>query len=276
MQTPPCEARTGVLDGRARSPGPVHAALGQATVSRGAGGSRGQRGAAGGGARLRREDGFTLIELLVAMSLGLIIVTATLALFITSQKDEQGLFSRADTVQLANEGLRQMDQDLRQAYEINYPLSSTTSNGCTASSGTQPCNIIDVLTRLTGTDYEVRYDCTVTSTTVSGDKSCWRYECSASASTTTTSSCTASSSTLLSSREVIDDVSNPSTTPVFSLCYTSTLTTGSACTSSGTATSATVTIDTPAAGTLSSSAGGDRSTVVLTDGIYMPDLSYGQ
>lgn len=226
------------------------------------------------------EDGFTLIEVLVAMSLALIILTATLALFIASQKDEQGLFKRADAVQTANEGLRQMDQDLRQAYEINFPVAATSTNGCVASSGKQPCNIIDVLARLTGTgysysDYEVRYDCTVASTTVTGDTSCWRYLCSASASTLTSSSCVTSSSTLLSSREVIDDVSNGST-PVFSLCYTSTSTTGAACASGGTATSATVTIDTPAAGTLSTSAGGDRSTIVLSDGIFMPDLSYGQ
>src|ERR1700677_3583595 len=137
------------------------------------------------------------------MSLGLVVLTATLALFITSQKDEQGVFSRADAVQSANEGVRQMDQDLRQAYEIIFPLSSTTTNGCVASSGTQPCNIIDVLARLTGTgysytDYEVRYDCTVASTTIPSDTSCWRYLCSASAATSATSSCLASSSTLLS------------------------------------------------------------------------------
>jgi hypothetical protein len=74
---------------------------------------------------------------------------------------------------------------------------------------------------------------------------------------------------------VIDDVSNGST-PVFSLCYTSTSTTGAACVAGGSATSAAVTLDTPAAGTLSTAAGGDRSTIVLTDDILMPDLSYGQ
>lgn len=229
---------------------------------------------------LAGQQGFTLIELLLAMSLALIVLTATLALFISSQKEEQGVFSRADTVQTANQGLRQMDQDLRQAYEINFPIASTSTNGCVASTGKQPCNIIDVLARLTGTgysytDYEVRYDCTVASTTITSDTSCWRYLCSASATTSATSSCLASSSTLLSSREVIDDVSN-GTTPVFSLCYTSTSTTGAACAAGGTVSSATVTIDTPAAGTVATSVGGDRSTIVLSDGIFMPDLSYGQ
>jgi Tfp pilus assembly protein PilW len=231
-------------------------------------------------ARLAGDRGFALLELLVAMSFALIVLTATLAIFTTSQKDEQGIFGKADAVQLANAGLREMDQDLRQAYEINFPVSSTTSNGCTASSGKQPCNIVDVLARLTSTgytytDYEVRYDCTVASTTITSDTSCWRYLCSASAATLATSSCLASSSNLLSSREIIDDVSNGST-PVFSLCYTATSTSGAACAAGGTATSATVTIDTPAAGKLSTAAGGDRAAIVLSDGIFMPDLSYGQ
>jgi hypothetical protein len=35
-----------------------------------------------------------------------------------------------------------------------------------------------------------------------------------------------------------------------------------------------VTIDTPAAGTLSRTSGGDPSTVVLTDNVYMPNLDF--
>jgi prepilin-type N-terminal cleavage/methylation domain-containing protein len=252
----------------------VHIELGQAAVAEHSRGDKRQRGRFAGG--LSGEGGFTLIEVLISMSLALVILTATFALFITSQKDEQGLFSRADAVQTVNAGLREMDQDLRQAYQINFPLAATTTNGCVASSGTQPCNIIDVLSRLSGTDYEIRYDCTVASTTVSGDTACWRYLCSATATTPTSSSCLASSGTLISRREVIDDVSNPSTTPVFSLCYTATAATGAACAAGGTVTSADVTIDSPAAGTLSTSAGGDRSTIILSDGIFMPDLSYGQ
>jgi hypothetical protein len=215
------------------------------------------------------------------MSLALIVLTATFAVLIGGQRDQQVLISKADAVQTASVGVRAMSQDLRQAYDIEFPLAATTANGCVATAGVQPCNIIDVLARLTGTgypytDYEVRYDCTVPSTTISGDTACWRYLCSASATTTATSSCLASStSTLLSARLVIDDLTNGST-PVFSLCYASAITTGAACATGGTATSATVTISTPAAGTLSTAAGGDRSAIVLSDSIYMPDLSYGQ
>jgi prepilin-type N-terminal cleavage/methylation domain-containing protein len=231
------------------------------------------------------ERGFTLIELLITMSMALIILTATFSLLGTSQKDDNALMSRADAVQSANSGLREMTQDLRQAYAIEYPLSTTTAlsttPNCHAVSGTQPCDVIDILARLSGTgfsysDYEIRYDCTVASTTVTGDTSCWRYLCSASATTAVPgSSCTASSSTLLSSRETIDDVSN-GTSPVFSLCYTSNSTSGGACTATGTANSGVVTIDTPAAGALSSAAGGDPATITLTNGIYMPNLTYGQ
>jgi hypothetical protein len=77
---------------------------------------------------------------------------------------------------------------------------------------------------------------------------------------------------------VIDDVINGTTAaPVFSLCYQSSSTTGSSC-APGAArpTSGTVTVDVPAAGTLSTASNGDPATVLLSDGIFMPNLSYGQ
>jgi len=37
-----------------------------------------------------------------------------------------------------------------------------------------------------------------------------------------------------------------------------------------------VTVDVPAAGTLSTASNGDPATVLLSDGIFMPNLSYGQ
>ena len=55
-------------------------------------------------------------------------------------------------------------------------------------------------------------------------------------------------------------------------------TTGSACANGATRpTSATVSVEVPASGTLSTSAaGGDRSTVELTDGLYMTNLDLDQ
>jgi hypothetical protein len=145
----------------------------------------------------------------------------------------------------------------------------------------QPCNVIDVLVRLSssgfsGTDFEVRYDCSVASTTIVGDNACWRYLCSASATTGSGSTCTGSSGTRLSSRLAIDDLVNgTSASPVFSLCYPSA--SGSACaTGAARATSATVTIQVPSTGTLATSHGGDPATVTLTDGVYFPNLDFAQ
>lgn len=220
--------------------------------------------------RLAPEAGFTLIELLVAVLLSMIMLGAASALFITGQVDATSAIARADAVAIANAGLREMDQDFRQAYQVEYPTSTSHSTtGCTAvTSGTQLCNQLDVLARSgSGTDYEVRYDCTVASTTVGGDRSCWRYQCSASASTGSGSSCLATSGGV-AARLVIDDLINgTSSSQAFSLVYAS----GATRASSGT-----VTIKVPAAATLSKASNGDQATVVLQDGIFMPNLSIGQ
>jgi Tfp pilus assembly protein PilV len=232
-------------------------------------------------ARLAPEAGFTLVEMLIATVLALLMLGTTATLFITTQVDATSAIVRADGVQIANAGLREMDQDLRQAYQVEYPTSTLYATaGCTSvsSGGIQLCNQLDVLARTgSGTDYEVRYDCAVPSTTVTGDQSCWRYQCSASASTGSGSSCLATTGGV-AAKIVIDDVINGTTSSqVFSLCYASSATTGSAC-ASGAArpSSGTVTIKVPAAGTLSKASNGDPATVVLQDGILMPNLTYGQ
>ena len=232
------------------------------------------------GARLRAgdplqagESGFTLIEVLTASVLALLVLGATLSLFVTGQVDATSAIARADAVQIANDGLREMDQDLRQAYEVQYPTSTSSGTPpatCAApSAGIQSCNQLDVLARNgSQTDYEVRYDCYVTSTTNPPDKSCVRYQCLASASTPPSATCTSGNAT--STRVVIDNLVNyvnPRNTPVFSLSYPS----GATRSSSGT-----VTIEVLAAGTLSKASNGDQATVLLQDGIFMPNLSYGQ
>ena len=223
------------------------------------------------------------MEVLVASAMALIVLTAGAAVLVQGQTDSARVVTKAQAVGIAEIGMRQMVQELDQAYQLEFP-TSTANTGCTESSGgVQPCNIADALVRLsstgfTGTDFEVRYDCTVASTTVSGDRACWRYLCSASASTAANSTCLATSTGLLTKRLVIDDVINGTTaSPVFSFCYPNTAATGSSCATGATrATSATVTINVPAAGTLSKAAGGDQTTVVLTDGLYLSDLDLNQ
>jgi Tfp pilus assembly protein PilV len=233
------------------------------------------------GGLLAPDAGFTLVEVLVATLLALLLLGTTGALFITTQVDATSAIARADAVATANAGLREMDQDLRQAYQVEYPTSTSYATaGCTSvsSAGIQLCNQIDVLARSgSGTDYEVRYDCTVASTTIPGDQSCWRYQCSAGPTTGSGSSCLATSSGV-AAKLLIDDLLNGTTSSqVFSLCYASSATTGSACAPGATRpSSGTVTIKVPAAGTLSQASDGDPATVVLQDGILMANLSYGQ
>jgi len=243
-----------------------------------------------GGTVIRRagERGFTLVEMLVAMSIAVVLLMPTVLLINTAQNHATGDISRADSIQYASAGIRQMDQELRQAYEIEYPTSTNDSSpscpeGTTgAAAGVQTCNVLDVLARLTstgytGSDFEVRYDCSVASTTITGDHACWRYLCSASASTSATAACTASSTALLSSELVIDDLVNGTATdPVFSLCYPAVSTTTACTTGSTRPTSATVTLKLPSTGSQATNRGGDPSVIDLTDGLYFPDLDFGQ
>ena len=146
----------------------------------------------------------------------------------------------------------------------------------------QTCNVLDVLARLTssgytGTDFEIRYDCSVASTTIPGDHACWRYLCSASASTSATSACTASSTSLLSTRLVIDDLVNGTASdPVFSLCYPAVSTSSLCATGSTRPTSGSVTLKLPSTGKQATNRGGDPSVIYLNDGLYFPNLDFAQ
>ena len=234
------------------------------------------------------ESGFTLVETLISLSIALVLLVPTVALITSAQNHVAGDALRADTIQYASAGLRQVDQELRQAYEIEYPTSTNNSSpscpeGTTGSAaGVQTCNVLDVLARLTstgntGTDFEVRYDCSVASTTITGDHACWRYLCSASASTSATAACTASSTALLSSRLVIDDLVNGTASdPVFSLCYPAVSTTSTCTTGSTRPTSASVTLKLPSTGTQATNRGGDPSVIYLTDGLYFTNLDFAQ
>ena len=229
-----------------------------------------------------------MIETLISLSIAVVLLVPTVALITAAQNNVAGDSLRADTIQSATGGMRQMDQELRQAYEIEYPTSTNNSSpscpeGTTGSAaGVQTCNVLDVLARLTspgytGSDFEVRYDCSLASTTIPGDHACWRYLCSASASTSATSTCTASSTLLLSSKLVIDDLVNGTASdPVFSLCYPAVSTTSACTTGSTRPTSGSVTLKLPSTGTQATNRGGDPSVIYLGDGLYFPDLAFAQ
>jgi Tfp pilus assembly protein PilX len=226
-------------------------------------------------APLAADAGFTLVETILAAALAALVIWPVATVLTNTQQASTGTIQRADAIQAAETGLRSMDQQLRNAYEIEFP-TSTNSSGCSSiSNGVQTCNVVDVLTRSVNssdraTDSEIRFDCTVASGSY---RSCMEYKCAAAYNTPSTSSCTSSNAT--SKSLVIDEVSNgTSTSPVFSFCYANTATTGNACATGATRpSSATVTIDVPAAGTLSThTQNGDPSTIQLTDTIYMQNL----
>ena len=223
------------------------------------------------------DAGFTVVETIVTVALALVVLVPVSFVLTDMQQASTGTIQRADAVQLAEVGLRSMDQQLRGAYQVEFP---TSSSGCSSpwcssiASGVQTANVVDVLTRVKGTDYEIRYDCTVASKTITTDRACWQYKCSASASTGSGSSCTSTTSGVTKGL-VIDQLTNgTNASPVFSFCYQNLTTTGNACASGATRpSSATVTIDVPAAGTLSTShQNGDPTTVQLTDNVYMTNL----
>jgi hypothetical protein len=234
-------------------------------------------------ARVAGEAGYSLIELLIASLTALLVLGALVALFVITQKDSTGVISRDESIQTADAGLREVGQMLRQAYEVEFPTNTFTTEqsgetACTETAGVQPCNQVDVLVRLSGTDYEIGVNCAKPSTTVVGDQACWMYRCPASATTTSGTVCT--STTATSSNLLIDDLTNgTATNQVFSFCYPNTtgVSTSPCAAGSTRPTSATVTIDTPVTGTLSAAAGGDQSSmVVLTDDVYMGNLDFNQ
>ncbi len=243
------------------------------------------------------DAGFTLVETIVAAGLALLVLWPVSTVLLNTQQASSGTIQRADAIQTAQVGLRAMDQQLRNAYEIEFPTAantSTTANSgsvtCGETTGVQPCNVVDVLTRTVNTsgmptDEEVRFDCTTASTSV--DYACWEYICGASHSTPPTSYC--NSSNYSSKSLVLDQVANgrSTSTPVFSFCYPpsggtgpsgttgTSATDGSACVQNGDTrpSSVIVTIDMPAAGTLSTSTqNGDPTTLQLTDTVYMQEL----
>jgi hypothetical protein len=203
------------------------------------------------------------------------------AVLVTTQNHAAGDIAQADQTQSASVVLREMDQQLREAYQLEFPTASANT-GCPVTSGIQPCNQIDFLARLTGTgftgtDFEVHYDCTATSQVVTGDRACMRYLCSASSATGSGSMCMPGTAAWLSTTRMIDPLVNgTSADPVFSLCYPSTLGAGCGASTATRATSATVTVKTPATPNQATANGGDPATVVLTDGVYFPNLDYAQ
>ncbi len=230
------------------------------------------------------DAGFTLVETILAAALALLVLWPVSTVLTNTQQASTGTIQRADAIQAAQVGLRAMDQQLRNAYAVEFPTQSAgcSSPWCTSiSSGVQYANVVDVLTHSVNTlntttpDSEIRFDCTQASPTIAGDRACYEYICTASYSTGSgsPSSCTSSG------HLVIDDLTNATNTKagaVFAFCYPTSGTSGGCATpptGASRPSSALVTIDVPAASSLSThTQDGDPTTVQLTDTVYMQNL----
>src|SRR3954452_15005744 len=108
----------------------------------------------------REESGFTLVELLVAAGLMLVVVGAVLALLDSSSTIAARDQERTHAIREAQVGVHDMTKELRQAFSI---VSSSPYS-------------IEVHVLRGGSDREVMYDCTGTSSAGPPLGQCVRYE----------------------------------------------------------------------------------------------------
>ena len=211
---------------------------------------------------LADESGFTLIEMLVTASMLVLILTATLGLFSSSNRIGQSDLARDQALNDQTVAFSRMVSEIRQAYQINCP-----SGGC-GSSATATAIDFDERIYESGAqaDRRVAYNCGVAQPGVTGQYECVRYETAATDTTDAvplSASCTTCTSTV-----VIQNVVN---TPVFSSLTTGTSGSGSVRWVSGQAT-----VYTPSNGALSSKVSPFKSDIVFNQSFSMPQLQFGQ
>ena len=96
--------------------------------------------------RFRNQDGFTVMEMLMAVTVGFVVLTATLGLLDSSVRLNVGLMSKTDAMQRARLGMDMVTQDLRSQVCLDYDnaaVISGTDNEITfygdfTESGTRP------------------------------------------------------------------------------------------------------------------------------------------
>ena len=70
--------------------------------------------------RLRNQDGFTVMELLAAITVGFVVLAATMGLLESSVRLNIGLVSKTDAMQRARLGMDQLTQELRSQVCLDY------------------------------------------------------------------------------------------------------------------------------------------------------------
>ncbi len=117
------------------------------------------------------DRGFTLVELLIAVSMMVIIVGATVSLFVSTIKDQSRVTASADQVGQARVALRTIIEDVRQGSTIatakaeelklkTYVHASSCSSSPSPSAAAIQCNVTYKCEKETG---KSTYQCTRTS-----------------------------------------------------------------------------------------------------------------
>lgn len=70
--------------------------------------------------RLRNQDGFTLMEMLMAVTVGFVVLAATLGLLESSVRLDTGLMSKTDAMQRSRLGMDKLTQELRSQVCLDY------------------------------------------------------------------------------------------------------------------------------------------------------------
>jgi prepilin-type N-terminal cleavage/methylation domain-containing protein len=70
--------------------------------------------------RLRNQDGFTLMEMLMAITVGFVVLAATLGLLESSVRLNTGVMSKTDAMQRARLGMDMVTQDLRSQVCLDF------------------------------------------------------------------------------------------------------------------------------------------------------------
>src|SRR4051812_35490512 len=85
--------------------------------------------------RLRAQQGFTVIEMVVAMTIGLVVLTATFTLLDSTVRLNSGVLSKTDAMQRGRQAMDTLTQQLRSQVCLDYAHSAVIS-GATATSVT--------------------------------------------------------------------------------------------------------------------------------------------
>jgi hypothetical protein len=97
--------------------------------------------------RLRNQDGFTVMEMLMAVTVGFVVLAATLGLLESSVRFNVGLMSKTDAMQRGRLGMDKLTQELRSQVCLDYDnpavLAGATDNdisfyGDYSAEGTRP------------------------------------------------------------------------------------------------------------------------------------------